>query len=73
MSEELMDTKALSRWSKMSIAFWNRRRCSGDGPPYLKCSRKVLYRRTDVEAWLDQMQRAGTKITDGKVPGASLE
>ena len=61
MSEDLMNTKALAEWSSMSVAFWNRRRANGDGPNYFKCSRRVLYRRTDVEDWLSQMQRDGTR------------
>lgn len=33
-----------------TIYEWNSR---GAGPPYMKVGRSVLYRRSDVESWLD--------------------
>ncbi len=32
-----------------TLAYWRHR---GEGPPYAKVGRRVLYRRLDVEAWL---------------------
>ena len=35
-------------------------RLSGDGPPYCKLGRRVLYRPQDLETWLTQHRRQST-------------
>jgi predicted DNA-binding transcriptional regulator AlpA len=43
---------ALLRVTRRTIDLWHMR---GNNPPYLRVGRrKVLYRRSDVEAWLDR-------------------
>jgi excisionase family DNA binding protein len=37
-------------------------RWDGSGPPYVKIGRRVRYRRSDVDAWLDA-RRSGTAPT----------
>jgi hypothetical protein len=37
------------RRPESTLAYWRHR---GEGPPYAKVGRRVLYRRLDVEAWL---------------------
>lgn len=40
-------------------------RMSGDGPPYCKPThRMILYRRSDVEAWLEKHRVNSTSETD---------
>jgi predicted DNA-binding transcriptional regulator AlpA len=39
---------------------FNNLRVYGGGPPYVKAGRKVLYRDSDVDAWLDQRVRRST-------------
>jgi excisionase family DNA binding protein len=47
----------LLRVSRQSLAKW---RVSGDGPPYLKLGRRVLYRSDDLESWLGARRRRST-------------
>ena len=58
--DELIDTKGLAQRSGLSASYWNKRRVSGDTPPYLKCGGRVLYRISDVEAWLQSKRRTST-------------
>jgi excisionase family DNA binding protein len=42
---------ALLRVTRRTIELWHRQ---GEHPPYLRAGRrKVLYRRTDIDAWLE--------------------
>jgi hypothetical protein len=52
-----------------SESYWNKRRVYGDGPPFLKIGRRVLYDMDDVEAWLAQRRRRST--SDNGVPPRS--
>lgn len=42
---------------KTTAAKW---RWNGEGPPYVKLGKRVLYRETDVEAWLASKLRIST-------------
>lgn len=51
--EPLLDQAALAALlndvSESTLEKW---RCTGDGPNFIRAGRKVLYRRSDVDAWL---------------------
>ncbi len=52
MIDELMTIEELAAYLRKpvpTIYQWNSR---GDGPPYIKVGRTVVYRRADVERWL---------------------
>ena len=40
-------------------------RVTGDGPPFLKVRRLVLYDRDDLDAWLSSKRRTSTSDTGG--------
>ena len=42
-------------------------RLVGGGPVYIKVGRRVRYRRSDLEAWLDARQRTSTSDPGGPV------
>ena len=69
-----LNVKATSRWSGLSISTLNKLRLSGDGPPYIKAGRRVLYDIRDVEAWLAKRKRKHTSenviSTPSGKPGA---
>lgn len=51
--EELLDVKAVSAdlgTPLGTLAYW---RHIGEGPPWAKLGRRVVYRRSDVKAWVD--------------------
>jgi predicted DNA-binding transcriptional regulator AlpA len=43
-----------------------RLRCSGAGPRYIKTTRKVLYRESDLEAWLTARLATSTSEAEGR-------
>ena len=44
----------------LSISTLNKLRCSGDGPPYMKIGRAVLYEPNDLNSWLAGRRRHST-------------
>lgn len=51
LAEELgVTTRTISRWR------WERK-----GPPAHKVAGRILFKRTDVEAWLDQQREEGDR------------
>ena len=46
-------------------------RMRGDGPPFLKLGRMVLYRRADIEQWLAAGRRTSTAQTTENAPKAA--
>lgn len=64
MNDELLTPVTLSdRVPDTSPEYWAQQRFKGRGPKYLKISeRKVLYRWSDVEAWLTSTERMGTRV-----------
>lgn len=50
----LLTEKGLSRWLGISLPSLQRLRANGNGPRFVRLSeRRIAYRRTDVEDWLD--------------------
>ena len=53
---ELMNERALSQLTKLSLATIRRLRWSGKGPKSLRIGNSVRYRRRDVEQWIQQAE-----------------
>lgn len=51
-------TKALARETKTSVSLWERMRCEGRGPAYVRIGRKVMYDLDVVQAWMEANGRA---------------
>ena len=59
-----VDTDDAAAMSGMSVDWLEKLRLSGNGPPYIKPSRKkVLYKVAELVDWLDSHRRTST--TDG--------
>lgn len=58
-NEKFLCTKALSREVGMSSSFFEKMRVRRDGPPWHKIGRRVVYRKDDVERWLDECRVKG--------------
>ncbi|MEE2527197.1 helix-turn-helix domain-containing protein [Hyphobacterium sp. HN65] len=56
----LLNVAALAEKTGISVSTWNKRRLSGDTPAFLKVGRRVLYRWSDVEQWLDGKTKGST-------------
>lgn len=57
---DFLDTHQLALRTGIAASTWNKRRLSGDSPPHVKIGRRVLYRWSDVEAWLEGKLRHST-------------
>jgi hypothetical protein len=55
-----LDTRGTAEHTSLSISFLNQARLRGDGPPFLKVGRRVLYRVDDVDEWLTGQVRTST-------------
>lgn len=58
MDEHLVtaEVAAITRAPVETVRYW---RHVGKGPRSFKVGRRVLYRRSDVEAWLEQCRQSG--------------
>lgn len=50
------ETADLLRRPTSTLAYWRHR---GEGPPFAKIGRRVLYRRADVMAWMEEQFARG--------------
>jgi hypothetical protein len=63
-ADEVFTAKQAADHLKFTPDYLERLRSTGKGPPYLKIGNArtspVRYRRSDVDAWLDQHERTST-------------
>jgi predicted DNA-binding transcriptional regulator AlpA len=52
-SEGLLDTTRAAQLLGVSASFLNKKRVTGGGPKFCKIGRRVLYRRHDLQTWVD--------------------
>jgi hypothetical protein len=58
--DPLLTEADLARELKVQGNYLAKRRCSGDGPPFIKIGGKIRYRRSALIAWLDGRERRST-------------
>lgn len=49
----LLDTKEVASQTGLSPSFFERGRCYGYGPAFIKIRGRVRYRQQDVEIWME--------------------
>jgi hypothetical protein len=52
-----------ARFLGISPSFLSKRRCTGDGPLFVKYGKRVVYLRADLERWRDARRRASIQLT----------
>lgn len=52
MQYDLMTTDEAAAFLRCSVSFLNQARLTGNGPPFVKMGRRVVYTRTDLEAFI---------------------
>lgn len=57
---EWMTTPEAAKRYKVSESFLNNLRHKGGGPPFFKFGGRVLYRRSDFDAWLLERRQLST-------------
>jgi len=62
---EYITVEELALVTGVSASTWNKRRLTGDSPPFFKIGRSVRYKRDDVEEWLGlrSMTSTSTKVS----------
>jgi len=58
-----LPTQHAAMVSGLSASTLAKRRMTGDGPPYFKVGRKVLYEKAALIAWLESHRRRNTSET----------
>ncbi len=57
---EYFTVRQLADYTGISASNWNKRRLTGDTPPWCAIGRTVRYRRRDVDAWMEARRREST-------------
>jgi predicted DNA-binding transcriptional regulator AlpA len=58
-------TRQAAEYLGLSISNMEKMRFKGDGPPYAKLGRLVIYEMSDLDAWVNARKRTSTlELTD---------
>ena len=66
--DAMLDVQAAARFTGVAVATLAKMRCMGGGPLFLKLGRRVVYRRSDLIAWLNARRVANTTEAARSVP-----
>jgi hypothetical protein len=69
-SDLLTEIEASQQELPMSLAWFRRTRLRGGGPPFLRVSNRVFYRRSELRGWI--LDRANRTIQPDLAPGCPL-
>jgi excisionase family DNA binding protein len=58
--KELLSPRETAKYLNMGLSTVAKMRLRGNGPIYMKIGAKVIYRKTDLNAWLASKRRAST-------------
>lgn len=61
----LLSPAAASLFLGVSKSFLDKRRISGDGPPFRRIGRRVFYWRDELVQWVDQFRQTSTSEAGG--------
>jgi predicted DNA-binding transcriptional regulator AlpA len=56
----LLNQREAAEFLRLSERTLERFRLTGDGPPYVKAGRRVVYRREDLDRWIEDHVRNNT-------------
>jgi len=70
---DLMTAKEAAHYLRLGLSTLARYRMDGNGPPFCLIGRNVLYKRSDLEAYVEQNMRYSTPSRasplTGRIPG----
>ena len=58
--QNYLNTQQASQYLQVSTQWLEINRCKGGGPPYIKLSRLVRYKRGDLDEWMIKHRRFNT-------------
>jgi hypothetical protein len=59
MTDDLLTPPEYARYRRCSVRTLDRERADGVGCPYIRLGSRILYRRVDIDCYLDAHLRAG--------------
>ena len=59
-ADRTFDTSAAAQYTGISISTLNKLRIFGGGPVFIKYYRRVVYRKSDIDAWMNSKRRRST-------------
>jgi excisionase family DNA binding protein len=62
MERQRLNTREAARYTGLSARTLEKLRIVGGGPEFLKPTRRVLYERTALDAWLSSKRRRSTSM-----------
>lgn len=66
---ELLKPRDAAAYLGLAVTTLAKIRCiSNDGPVFIRLGRKVMYRREDLDAWLNDRQATSTSDADRRLP-----
>jgi excisionase family DNA binding protein len=65
---DVLDANTAARYMGLSASTLAKMRLSGNSPAFLKLGRRVLYRRVDLDAWLESRVARNTSDADARLP-----
>jgi predicted DNA-binding transcriptional regulator AlpA len=57
---QYLNTKQAAHYVGLSESLLEKRRCTGDGPEFLKVGKAVRYEQTALDAWMQADRRTST-------------
>jgi len=66
-AHDYLDVDQAAEYLRISASNLNKRRVAGTGPRYSKLGRRVIYLRTDLDAWILANLRGSTSETRGAI------
>jgi predicted DNA-binding transcriptional regulator AlpA len=67
-SPSVLDAVTSAHYLGISPSTLAKLRLTGNGPVYCKLGRRVVYRREDLEAWLESRVARNTSDADARLP-----
>ena len=64
--DRILDTPEAAAYCKLSPSTLEKLRVSGCGPAFLKPRRRVVYRLSDIDNWLNSSRRGSTSHIEGQ-------
>ena len=62
---KMLRAEQVAAFTGLSASYLAKLRCTGEGPPFKKIGRAVIYRQSDVEDWLESHSRTSTSVERG--------
>jgi hypothetical protein len=67
--DQSFDTPGAAQYLGLSVSIMTKWRVEGRGPVFCKLSRRVTYKKSDLDAWRDARRRVSTS-DDGRAAAA---